>query len=209
MKRIGIAAWVVLLSILLTAGALSAGQNGNGTFSGQQALSAVEAENLAFMREEEKLARDVYLYLFDVWGQWVFENIAASEQQHMDSVGNLLEKYSLADPAAGNAAGEFTNQVLQNLYDSLTEQGSISILDALYVGATIEDMDIKDLEGILSETDKPDFITVCENLMKGSRNHLWAFVGEIELLGGTYEAQYLSQEAVDAILDSSRENGYD
>jgi hypothetical protein len=209
MKRIVVAAWIVSLGILLSAGALSAGQNGNGTISGQQTLSAVEAENLAFMREEEKLARDVYLYLFDVWGQWVFENIAVGEQQHMDAVGILLEKYSLADPAAGNAAGVFTNQVLQNLYDSLTEQGSMSILDAMYVGATIEDMDINDLEGILSETDKPDFINVCENLMKGSRNHLRAFVGQIELLGQTYDAQYLTQVEVDAILDDPRENGSD
>ena len=208
MKRIVIAAWIVLLGILLTAGALSAGQNGNGAFSGQQALSTVEAENLAFMREEEKLARDVYLYLFDVWGQWLFDNIAAAEQQHMDAVGNLLDNYNLADPSAGNGAGEFTNQDLQKLYDSLTQQGSASELDALYVGATIEDMDINDLERILSETDKPDFIMVCENLMKGSRNHLRAFVGQIELLGGTYQAQYLTPDEVDDILDAPRETGF-
>jgi hypothetical protein len=207
MKRIVIAAWIVLFGILLTAGALSAGQNGNGAFSGQQALSAVEAENLAFMREEEKLARDVYLYLFDAWGQWVFENIAASEQQHMDAVKNLLDKYNLADSAAGNGEGVFTNPQLQKLYDSLTRQGNATERDALYVGATIEDMDIYDLQGILSETDKPDFVKVCDNLMKGSRNHLRAFVGQIELLGGTYEAQYLPQEAVDAILEVPRETG--
>ena len=209
MKRIGIVVWALLLGILVTVGTATAGQNGKGTFIGQQTLSAVEAENLAFMREEEKLARDVYLYLLDVWGQWVFENIAAGEQQHMDAVGILLEKYSLADPAAGNGAGVFTNQVLQNLYDSLTEQGSMSILDAMYVGATIEDMDINDLERILSDTDKPDFVNVCENLMKGSRNHLRAFVGQIELLGETYDAQYLTQVEVDAILDDPRENGSD
>jgi hypothetical protein len=207
MKRTVIAAWIVLLGILLTAGALSAGQNGNGAFSGQQALSAGDAENLAFMREEEKLARDVYLYLFEFWGQLIFENIAASEQQHMDAVWNLMAKYNLADPTEGNDAGEFTNPDLQELYDSLTEQGSISILDALYMGATIEDMDIKNLEEILSETDKPDFIKVCENLMKGSRNHLRAFVGEIELLGGSYVAQYLTQIEVDDILDAPRETG--
>ena len=207
MKRIVIAAWIVLLSILLTAGALSAGQNGNGAFSGQQALSAVEAENLAFMREEEKLARDVYLYLFDVWGQLVFENIAASEQQHMDAVKTLLDKYGLEDPAEGNGEGVFTNGELQELYDDLIARGTQSELDALYVGATIEDMDIKDLEEILPETDTPDFIKVCENLMKGSRNHLRAFVGQIELLGGTYDAQYLTQIEVDDILDAPRETG--
>jgi len=207
MKRIGIVAWVVLLGILVTVGTAAAGQNGNGTFIGQQALSAAEAENLAFLREEEKLARDVYLYLFDAWGQWIFENIAASEQEHMDAVKNLLDRYSLTDPAAGNGEGVFTNQDLQALYENLTQQGSASKLDALFVGATIEDMDIFDLQNFIGQTDKKDITTVCENLMKGSRNHLRAFVGEIELLGENYEAQYLTQEEVDAILDSPREKG--
>ncbi|UCD82875.1 MAG: DUF2202 domain-containing protein [Desulfobacterales bacterium] len=68
-------------------------------------------------------------------------------------------------------------------------------------------MDIYDLQEILSETDKPDSIKVCENLMKGSRNHLRAFVGEIELLGENYGPQCLSQEVFDAILNSPTEKG--
>ena len=207
MNRTRLVPWIVLLSILIAAGTAPAGQNGNGTFSGKQSLTAVEEANLAYLREEEKLARDVYIYLFDVWGQWVFENIAASEQQHMDAVKNLLDKYSLADPADADEEGVFNNPQLQALYDSLIQQGGLSALDALYVGATIEDLDINDLQQILSETDRPDVIRVCENLMKGSRNHLRAFVGEIELLGETYEAQFLAQEEVDAIVDSPKEKG--
>jgi hypothetical protein len=207
MKRIGILAWVVFLGILVTAGTAPAGQNGNGAFSGQQVLSAVEEANLAFSREEEKLARDVYLYLLDVWGQWIFENIAASEQQHMDAVKNLLDKYNLADPAAGNEEGVFSNEDLQQLYDDLIAIGSESKLDALYVGATIEDMDIVDLGQILNETEKPDITRVCKNLMKGSRNHLRAFVGEIELMGETYVPKYLDEDEFNAILDFPREKG--
>ena len=206
MKRIGLLAWVVVLSILVAAGTASAGQNGNGAFSGQQALTAAEAENLAYLREEEKLARDVYLYLFDAWGQWIFENIAASEQQHMDAVKNLLLKYRLDDPAL-DAEGYFTNDELQELYNYLIAIGGKSKLAALQVGVAIEEMDIYDLQEILSETGKPDIIQVCENLMKGSRNHLRAFVGEIELQGGTYELEYLTQEQVDEIVNSPREKG--
>ena len=162
---------------------------------------------MAFLREEEKLARDVYLYLYKEWEQLIFVNIAASEQQHMDAVKNLLDKYGIEDPATGNGEGVFTNPELQELYKSLTEQGSTLNLDALIVGATIEDMDIADLQQILSETKKPDITRVCENLMKGSRNHLRAFVGEIELLGATYTPQYLSQEEFEAIVNSPRESG--
>jgi len=207
MKQIKLLTWIALLGILLIGGTALAGQNGSRTASGQQTLSAIEAENLVFLREEEKLARDVYLYLFDEWGQWIFENIAASEQKHMDAVKNLLDTYNLADPAAGNAAGVFTDPQLQELYNTLISEGSESNWRALHVGVTIEDMDIFDLQDFLDQTNKTDITRVFENLMKGSRNHLRAFVGQMELLGETYEAQYLDQDEIDAIVNSPRETG--
>ncbi len=73
------------------------------------------------------------------------------------------------------------------------------------MGATIEDMDIFDLQNFLELTDKADITRVFENLMKGSRNHLRAFVGQMELLGETYLAQYLTQDEIDAIVNSPRE----
>ena len=207
MKKIKLVAVVGLVLIMITGGSALAGKNGQGNVSGQQALSQAEKEALIFSREEEKLARDVYLFLFDVWGQWIFENIAASEQQHMDAVKNLLDKYNLDDPAEGQAEGEFNNTDLQNLYDILTGRGTESKLQALDVGATIEDLDIFDLQNLLKLTDKADITRVFENLMKGSRNHLRAFVGQLELLGETYEAQYLEQNEVDEIVNSERETG--
>ena len=207
MKKIKLVAVVGLVLIMITGGSALAGKNGQGNVSGQQALSQAEKEALIFSREEEKLARDVYLFLFDVWGQWIFENIAASEQQHMDAVKNLLDKYNLDDPAEGQAEGEFNNTDLQNLYDILTGRGTESKLQALDVGATIEDLDIFDLQNLLELTDKADITRVFENLIKGSRNHLRAFVGQLELLGETYEAQYLEQNEVDEIVNSERETG--
>lgn len=50
------------------------------------------------MREEEKLARDVYLELYETWDLPVFYNIAQSEQTHMGAVKTLIEKYNLKDP---------------------------------------------------------------------------------------------------------------
>jgi hypothetical protein len=211
MKKIKLAAMVGLLFIVVTGGSVLAGQNGQGNMSGQPALSQGEIDGLIFLWEEEKLARDVYLFLYDAWDQWIFENIAASEQQHMDAVKMLLDKYDLYDlddPAEGQLEGGFTNQVLQDLYNDLTAQGSEFPLQALIVGATIEDLDIFDLQTLLAETVTSDDIRrVCENLMKGSRNHLRALVGQLELLGESYDAQYLSQEEVDAIVNSEWETG--
>ncbi len=61
-------------------------------------ISGQIKSDLIQLREEEKLARDVYLYLYTHWNQWIFSNIAKSEQQHMDAVKGLLDKYDIEDP---------------------------------------------------------------------------------------------------------------
>ena len=170
-------------------------------------LTLQEEESLLFMREEEKLARDVYLYLYDIWGDQIFLNISASEQQHTDAVLGLIEKYNLPDPAADKAEGEFDNLDLQGLYDLLTAQGAASLIDALIVGATIEDLDINDLNSQLLFIDNADIILVYESLLKGSRNHLRAFTGRLTDLGFDYAPVYISQEDYDAIVSSPVEKG--
>jgi len=171
-------------------------------------LSELEAEGLTYMREEEKLARDVYLALYDQWGQPVFQNIAGSEQAHMDSVLMLLDQYGLSDPAAGKEAGEFTNPLFESLYGQLVEQGSLSQADALIVGATIEDLDIFDLEELLAQTENEYIIQVYSNLLAGSENHLRAFVSNLERqTGDGYQPVYLDQDAYQAIIDGAPQRG--
>lgn len=172
-------------------------------------LSDEETAALAFMREEEKLARDVYLNLYERWNIPVFSNIARSEQRHMDAVLCLIERYGLEDPAAEQPAGAFQNSTLQGLYNSLMEQGAESLEAALTVGATIEDVDILDLQQNIENlaVDNDDILAVFKNLAKGSRNHLRAFTRELEKLGGTYEVQYISAEEYDVILSTGPERG--
>jgi len=138
-------------------------------------LSDVEKEHLLLMREEEKLARDVYQALNAKWNNQKFSNISKSEQQHMDSLKVLLDKYGLADPTAGKKPGEFTNKKLQGLYTELVQKGSRSLSDALAVGVEIEKLDIADLEEALSKTTNSDLTFVYKNLLRGSKNHLEAF----------------------------------
>jgi len=171
-------------------------------------LSIDEQEGLLYMREEEKLARDVYQVLYDKWGLPVFRNISGSEQNHMDAVYTLLERYDLPDPVAGRGVGEFANAELQVLYDQLTATGTQSLEQALRVGAAIEEIDILDLQEHLAETDNADIRRLYENLMRGSRNHLRAFVSTLSRqLGVTYEPQYLSQEAYDQVVSGATESG--
>jgi hypothetical protein len=171
-------------------------------------LTDAEVEGLLYMREEEKLARDVYQALYEKWGMRIFQNIAESEQAHMDAVKTLIDHYGLEDPAAGKAAGIFADPMLQALYDQLAAEGNQSLADALQVGAAIEEIDILDLEERIAQTDKADIQRVYGNLVKGSQNHLRAFVSTLQRREGeTYRPQYLSQTAYDAIVDATQGRG--
>lgn len=170
-------------------------------------LSAAEAEALLYMREEEKLAHDVYVTLYERWGVRTFQNIASSEQSHTESVKALLDRYGQADPAAGQV-GVFTNPDLQALYDQLIARGSQSQTEALMVGAAIEEIDILDLEQRLSQTDNADIQQVFNNLLNGSKNHLRAFTSALQAqTGEAYQPQYLSAEAYQVMLGAASGNG--
>ncbi len=171
-------------------------------------LNPDELTSLPFMREEEKLARDVYTFLYNKWGSLIFKNISNSEQTHMDAVLHLLTRYSLPDPVGANGPGVFTNPLFRDLYIQLTTQGSLSRIEAMKVGCTIEDLDINDLQDILEKVDNQDITFVYNNLMKGSRNHLRSFYSNLLALGGTYVAQYITQAEFDAIVNSPMETGF-
>ncbi len=176
----------------------------------KQPLSKEEIADLLHMREEEKLARDVYLTLSKFYPLSVFRNIARSEEQHMRMVGLLLRKYNLPDPVSetGDRVGIFKDRKLQELYNRLVAQGKRSLVDALKVGATIEDLDIKDLEEAISRTDNQDIKTVYQNLMKGSRNHIRAFVRFLRRYGSDYKPHYISTGEFNKILSVKHEAGF-
>lgn len=167
------------------------------------AITQTEKDGLLLMREEEKLAHDVYAALYEQWSLPVFGNIVQSEQTHMDQVKALLAQFGLPDPAANQPAGVFANPELQALYDALVEQGSQSAGAALRVGATIEDLDIFDLNRLLADTKNSAIKQVYANLKFGSENHLRAFTRQLGGYGETYAPQYISLAEFNAILSKS------
>jgi hypothetical protein len=171
-------------------------------------LSEAEIDALNFMREEELLAKDVYVMLYSIYNVPVFNNISKSETQHAQAVGTLMVKYGLPDPALNHVAGVFVNADLQALYTSLVAQGSTTLISAFTVGATIEDLDIKDLQNqITTDIDNQDILFVFGNLERGSRNHMRAFNRQLTAQGVTYTPQFISQESFDQIISTPNETG--
>ena len=144
-----------------------------------------------------------------------------------DTLRDKLAEYGLPDPnpdannlpeEIGQFYGQEWGEYFNEKFHDFTVKGSNDVLDALYVGAFIEELDMNDI-GVcpqvmveagypspcgLAYTDERGLIDAYRNLMDGSENHLRAFVWRIErVIGeGNYEAQYLPQDAVDRILGS-------
>jgi hypothetical protein len=167
-------------------------------------ISEQERNSLIRMREEEKLAHDIYIALYQKWEKQIFSNIAASETTHTEAVLWLLDKYGIPDPAK-TQAGVFTSPALQKLYDTLVAKWNTSLRDALIVWATIEDLDIYDLNSQMKDVDNVDIATVYARLKSGSENHMRAFVRNLNQNGWTYTPAYISQSEYDAIISSEQQ----
>lgn len=198
---------IAVLALFIAASFQLGACSKNSSTAADSSLSVAEKQGLLFMREEEKLAFDVYNHLHTQWGLLPFLNISQSEASHMAAVKTLLDRYNLPDPAAGKAAGEFGDPVLAALYTTLIQKGDSSEVQALLTGALIEEVDIRDLKLWISQTTKTDLLQVFNNLMLGSRNHLRSFVSNLASRGVTYSPVYLSQAEYDAIINSPWESG--
>ena len=145
------------------------------------------AAMLAFMREEEKLAHDVYLLFSEMYagqaaGSMIFARIAESEQRHTDAIKGLLDEYGLPDPAAALAPGEFADQSLQDLYTALVSVGESGYTEALGVGVVIEQKDMTDIVAAIElSVAYADIVRVYSNLLTGSEHHLAAFLKVLDV----------------------------
>jgi hypothetical protein len=197
----------------------------NSVITNGVVLDYHEQTHLAFMREEEKLARDVYIKLGGMYPDHpVFGKIDDSEQRHTDAVKAMIEKYGLEDPNTNDNVGVYTGEdygwYFTEKFKLLVERASISELEALYVGAFIEELDMMDINqcpqvivetenGIngITEcgkiyTDNTDVSNLYASLLDGSDSHLEGYVKNIEVYigAGNYQAQVLPQEQVDELL---------
>lgn len=170
-----------------------------------ETLDSAERERILFIREEEKLAYDVYQTLFDRYGVKIFQNIPNSEMSHMEAMLSIIKKYQLIDPMDKNPRGIFTDPALQSLHNALVSQGQVSLLAAYQVGAKIEELDIYDLNKSIAVTNNQDVKLVYDFLNKGSRNHLRSFYKNLSNAGGTYSPVYISLAEFTAIVTTPTE----
>lgn len=168
-------------------------------------VDAMEQRMLEHMREEEKLARDIYRVLDQQWNLPIFANIASAEQSHMDLVLLLCNRYRIADPVPSNQVGAFSDPAFTALFQFATSFGRISPLHALLVGAVVEDLDMADLDFTLLRTDNRDIDTLWQNLQRGSRNHMRSFYAQLVGLNMVYPGLFLSTARIQAIVTTPYE----
>jgi hypothetical protein len=193
------------------------------------ALDFSEQTHLVFICEEEKLARDVYRMLARRFPEvGVFTDMEENREHSHCAVLELLRKYRVSIPRVNDNVGVFSwgiyGRYFTEKYLVLTNQGSISPVNALYVGAFMEELNIQEItqcpkvvvdvsNGIgevsacgMRYTDNPDVLRVYDKLLEESRRHLRMLVSAIEQHtgDGKYQAQVLQQQEVDEILSRQR-----
>ncbi len=187
----------------ITGGASQLSSSQDVPLAASNGLSAEEAAGLAYMREVEKLARDVYIAYNNRWRLPVFRMISHSEQMHTSAVKTLLDRYGLRDPASSQV-GIFNNPQLQGMYDDLITHGSQSMGEALKQGASLEEIDIQALQERAAQSSHADILQVYNMLMRGSFHHLSAFSSALKAqTGEVYQLQHLKAEDYQAIIGSS------
>ncbi len=175
-------------------------------FAQNTMLSSNEKDDLLFMIEEEKMARDVYLVFQEKWNRTIFKHIAEAEQRHIDLLIQLAEDEGLRYPSAitENENGVFENKEIQSLYHNFIKRGEISYELALKQGAKLEEIDIKDLRERMANTENVAIDEIYERLEKASNHHLQAFVRQLEKEGVDYQPVVLDQATFDQVLKTPK-----
>lgn len=176
----------------------STGDSDTGTSEEPVEPTEDDIRGLLWMREEEQLAHDVYTVLGEQWGLGIFGNISRSEGRHVERIVGLLGHYGIEDPMVDRPSGTFTIPELQELYDKLVADGGESLVNALEVGATIEEIDIVDLRA--RATDVAGIQAAYDVLEQGSHNHLRAFVSQLDARDVHYEPAHLDAAAYHEIV---------
>jgi hypothetical protein len=120
----------------------------------------------------------------------------------MDKVKELIETYKLTDPVKlkKDKPGLFANNLMQTYYNDLILKGSVSFIEALKVGALIEELDIHDLNERIKLTQNQEIITVFNYLKMASGNHIRAFVRKLKMQDIVYMPSILSKEEFDFLI---------
>ncbi|WP_372776579.1 DUF2202 domain-containing protein [Mangrovibacterium sp.] len=169
-------------------------------------ISEEVKSGMLHMREEEKMAHDLYTEFYKQYEMRIFSNISQSESTHMNAMLMLLETYEMKDPAS-DQTGVFNNSGLQAVYNRLLADGKLSLVDALKSGAYVEELDILDLEKQLEMVSNEQIKQVYSNLLRASRNHLRAFTRVLANKGVDYKPVLMTTEHFSEIIESEQESG--
>ncbi len=137
-------------------------------------LTDVQKQTLADQAEKEKLSHDVYVAYFESTGDYRFERVAQSEEQHLEALRNLMDRYDVTDPTRGLDEGEFKTDAVDAAYDDYLDEGD-GLAGALKAARAVEKDDIAGLEQAAEGLHAPDAEQVYEHLTRASEMHLQVF----------------------------------
>ena len=157
-------------------------------------VNDTEKEILINQYGEERMARDLYAYAAEKYPNVnTFSNITKSEQEHMDALKVLLDRYDIDAPS------DYAKD--NDLYVTLKNKIDLSEKDAIEVWLMVEMVDIDNIAEDIRNTDNDDFKVVLTNIGWASFNHLKGFVNALNNAGYTTDLEwtkYISEDDLNA-----------
>jgi|GEM_PF-719649 len=163
-------------------------------------LTDTETSDIMYLQEAQKLERDLYIYLGQQSpGDPLFASLAQSAATLMNADDSILSRYNLTNPEQ-NAAGQFSNPQIQQLYQLYTGQAGGTVPNALLIAAQSEDQHIASLYAAIGHTTNADLKFIYSQQLAFASNNLRAISQQLGGYGQSYTPQYLSQDAYNAIV---------
>lgn len=168
-------------------------------------LNATETADILLQQEEAKFEYDLNTALYGMHTDLpVLLNISTSAKVSMKVDDIILSRYNIPDPES-TKPGVFTNQGLQQMYNSDVNSGLSSAADALKSSAKFEDMHIADLSAAMGRTDNKDLTFIYQQQLAISQNNLRALSQNMAGFGVVYVPQYITPESYALIIASPME----
>lgn len=169
-------------------------------------LTADEIEFLFAMREDEKMAKDLYTAFGAQYPTAVqFSRIATAEATHVAAIETMLTYYEVSFPAL-TPAGVFADAEKQAQYDAFLAQGT-TIQGAFEVMALLEEENIAAYKAVEATATNANIKLILANMVRASSNHLKAAVRQLTILGITYTPTHLDQATFDEVISSAFAQG--
>ncbi len=184
----------------LTPSGTNVNDESNSVFN--ETLSPREIDDMNYLIENEKLLRDYFNVMYNKYNLSLFQNVAKSEQSHLNFLAVKFLRYDLKNPTEEKPAGEYVNPELQQTYDIMIAKGETNIYAALLAGSSKVKEDVEDIPLMIDQFEgNADIVLIFSNILIESQKNREVLEQELKV---QYQQRQLKFQQMIVICENSQ-----